>query len=77
MTIKNICRFCKHWDFGNVSNLEFRAETTYTLGCHKLKKVLDIEIDQGGGWDAGGASVETINTPGDFGCNKFESLTET
>jgi len=49
-----------------------RAESTSTLPCKVLSDTVEVEIDQGGGWDAGGASVDEINVPGDFGCNKFE-----
>jgi hypothetical protein len=52
-----------------------RATANCTWGCQLLKEKLDVDIDQGGGWDSGGASVETINTPPDFGCNLFEEYT--
>lgn len=45
-------------------------------GCAALKDALEIDLDQGSGWDSGGASVDEINTPGDFGCNRYEAWTE-
>ena len=49
-----------------------RIENTSNLNCSILMNTIEVEIEQGGGWDSGGASVDEINTPGDFGCNKFE-----
>lgn len=47
--------------------------TTNKWGCKPILDILEIDLDQGSGWDAGGASVEEVHTPGDFGCNKFEA----
>jgi hypothetical protein len=49
-----------------------RAEGTSSLPCKVLEGTVEIDIDQGGGWDAGGASVDEVSTPGGFGCNRFE-----
>lgn len=51
---------------------EDRAKSDTKWGCEVINATIEVEIDQGSGWDAGGASVEEINVPGDFGCNKFE-----
>lgn len=67
------CRTCKHWDSKHEQN---RTDPTwnYSCPCLVLGKVLDIEIDQGPGYDAGGASVESIDTPPDFGCVHHEPV---
>jgi len=49
-----------------------RIESTSSLPCKALESAIEVDIDQGGGWDAGGASVDEVSTPGDFGCIKFE-----
>ena len=49
--------------------VDYRAEVNANLDCAAMHTV--IEIDQGSGLDAGGASVKEICTPGEFGCNKF------
>jgi hypothetical protein len=58
MCVNNICRTCKHWDVTHVDN--------------KIRQTIEIEIDQGSGWDSGGASVEEVCTPAHFGCNHWE-----
>ena len=65
----NVCKNCIHWD----CNVEFRHRAISNR-CNILDSVLDIYLDQGRGWDSGGASVDEINTPFDFGCNKFEQI---
>jgi hypothetical protein len=65
----NICKNCKHWN----CHVDCR-ELQKTNYCNILKSIIEIEIDQGRGWDSGGASVDEINTPFDFGCNKFEPM---
>lgn len=66
----NVCKNCKHWD----CNVEYRHRDNCNR-CNILKTVVDIDLNQGSGWDSGGASVDEINTPFDFGCNKFEQMT--
>lgn len=98
MTIKHICRNCKHWGvthgifslekltsprphgYGFTREdaikyiVEDRAKDDNRWGCEVIANTVEVEIDQGHGWDAGGASVEEICVPGDFGCNKFEPV---
>lgn len=52
--------------------VESRTKYDSKLRCKCLEDIVEVEIDQGSGWDAGGASVDEVCTPGDFGCNKFE-----
>ncbi len=67
------CRTCKHWCAGSWATIDPRREfISSSRACGKLRDVLDIELDQGSGYDAGGASIEDIDTPADFGCNKHE-----
>lgn len=49
-----------------------RAEDTNKWECKVITEEVEVDIDQGGGWDSGGASVDVINTSGDFGCIKWE-----
>lgn len=49
-----------------------RATTNTAWDCRVIQGAIEVEIDQGSGYDAGGASVEEICTPGDFGCIKFQ-----
>lgn len=52
---------------------EDRAKSDFKWECEVINATVEVEIDQGSGWDAGGASVEGIGVPGDFGCNRFEA----
>jgi hypothetical protein len=52
--------------------IESRNTEKGKWSCPVLKDTLEIDLDQGSGYDAGDASVEEVNTPGDFGCNKWE-----
>ena len=72
----NTCRNCKHWTAGTSENYPLidRATTKYKYECPKLKELLSVDIDQGRGWDSGGATTEAIETPGEFGCNLHEPL---
>ena len=49
-----------------------RANGKHSCECKAILNSLEIELDQCGGWDAGGASVDTVSTPPDFGCNLFK-----
>lgn len=74
MTCKHICRNCKHWGNGSIST-ESRADISrynWKWECGVIKGEVEVDIDQGSGWDAGGASVDVINTSGDFGCIRWE-----
>jgi hypothetical protein len=63
------CKTCKHWkDYGGNS----REWENYSMPCEKLKAALNIEIDQGEGWDSGDASVKDVETKPTFGCNLWE-----
>lgn len=64
------CRNCKHWCYPE--GYRFRSTTEHAENCKKIQEKIGIEIDQGSGWDCGGASVEAVETPPDFGCNLFE-----
>ena len=64
------CRNCKHWAYGQ-GNPDYR-EGDWSRPCKKIQDNLEVEIDQGGGWDSGGATLESIDTPPGFGCNLFE-----
>lgn len=68
MCVNNICRTCKHWEVNN----EWRDDFQWQRQCKKIGKTIEIEIDQGDGWDSGGARVEFIETPPHFGCNHWE-----
>ena len=72
MTDPKTCRNCKHWCSG--TSYPNAREWDSAMPCDKLKKHLDIEIDQGSGWDCGGATIEEVGTPPDFGCNLFEEF---
>jgi hypothetical protein len=73
MCVNNICRTCKHWD---VTHVDMRDSASgwmaYSMRCNKIRQTIEIEIDQGSGWDSGGASVEEVCTPAHFGCNHWE-----
>ena len=64
------CRSCKHWAYKQADS-EYR-EGDWSRPCKKIQDKLEIEIDQGRGWDCGGATIESIDTPPDFGCTLFE-----
>lgn len=68
------CRTCKFWAtdpfWNNIDHT--REHVSGGRDCSKLRDVIDIELDQGSGYDAGGASIGEINTPHDFGCVKHE-----
>lgn len=66
----------KQYDECVTGSYTSRAIEKYARGCKVIKEVVEVDIEQGRGWDAGGASVEEINTPGDFGCNKFVNWEE-
>lgn len=72
-----ICRNCKHWITENpVHGGEWmRAETNITYGarCKVIQRIVEIDISQGP-WGNGGAEVDEVCTPPDFGCNKFEAI---
>jgi hypothetical protein len=71
----NTCRNCRHWTANESSYPTLDRNTTkYTFECPKLKNLLSVEINQGHGYDAGGATTEAIETPGEFGCNMHEKL---
>jgi hypothetical protein len=55
--------------------IENRKTTDYKMECMEILNVIEIDIDQGSGWDAGGASVESVNTPPTFSCSRFEEAT--
>lgn len=71
------CKTCKHWCAGSWATIDPKREleSTYPRTCHKVRDALDIEIDQGSGYDCGGATIEDINTPPDFGCTLHEPWT--
>jgi hypothetical protein len=48
--------------------IERRNTESMEWECDIIENHLEINIDQGSGWDSGGASVESININGDFGC---------
>jgi len=65
-----------YWESRPAEALEYltksRAECQDTRMCEVLQNTLYITLDHGSGWGGGGASVNEIETPGDFGCAKFE-----
>jgi protein-arginine kinase activator protein McsA len=78
--MENICRNCKHWaSWGSDTehDQQSRQEEKYSRTCKYItSQVKDttsfmVNLDQGRGWDAGGASFEDIETPPHFGCNQF------
>jgi hypothetical protein len=73
MCINNICRTCKHWQTNWVENRESNTEfRVWPQKCAKITETIEIEIDQGSGYDSGGASVQEVCTPAHFGCNHWE-----
>lgn len=72
--MKHICRNCKHWGNGSISTMSRTDNSVYNWKweCKVIKNEVEVDIDQGRGWDAGGASVDVINTSGNFGCIKWE-----
>ena len=68
MTDRICCR-CKHWGYPHSDR---SATSKFSEKCNKIGAEIYIDIDQGSGWDAGGASVEGIETNPSFGCLLFD-----
>ena len=78
--VNNICRTCKHWQVYMVEDRDAFCEwrtITNSNRCNKIRETIEIEVDQGRGWDTGGASVDYVDTPAHFGCNHWEHWKDT
>jgi len=53
-----------------------RVDMTRGVSCKIIRVTLDIGIDQGPGYDGGGATVAWIDTPPDFGCVLWEPIAD-
>lgn len=62
--LERICVTCQNWQADSFHTLEPAHRTGE---CNVLQHTLDISLRTG--WEGG--YVETVETPGDFGCNKW------
>lgn len=79
------CATCKHWGnyhlLGHVvamdqESREKASANDMELRCDMLRAEhkIKVSIDQGQGWDAGGASLDDVETAPDFGCVLHEAI---
>ena len=68
--VENVCRNCKHW--GTTYPSDRAPDSKYLQSCSKIQAELDVQLDQGSGWDAGGAFVDYVETKPSFGCILFD-----
>lgn len=69
------CLTCKYWEH-NLEGLSYPIVHDDSFTCKVIGggygDLVTAVIDQGQGWDAGGATLEEIETRSDFGCVKWE-----